>query len=152
MQVLWTYDELGGKLNKENFGECLKQAKRLGHVVKIGTSGIFTQQLADCGAFVKANEVTGTVDGTPWMSMSEQLVGGTGLVVEVARREPSTETGSEYGDFCTDLLDNYRDELTDWEINFLEDNAQRAERYGSRTMFSDAQIRMIDKIRDKVGA
>lgn len=152
MQVLWTYDELGGKLTKENFNECLKQAGKLGDVAKLGTSGIFTQQLADCGVFVKANEMTGTVDNIPWMSMSEQLVGGTGLVVEVTKREPAEDTGSEYGDFCTDLLENYRDELTDWEINFLEDNARRAERYGSSTMFSDAQIRVIDKIRDKVGA
>ena len=151
MQVLWTYDELGGKLTKENFNECLKQAGKLGDVTKLGTSGIFTQQLADCGAFVKANEMAGTIDNIPWMSMAEQLVGGTGLVVEVARREPAAETGSEYGDYCNELLDGYQDELTEWEISFLEDNARRAEQYGSNTRFSDRQIEVIDKIRDKVG-
>ena len=142
------YDELK-KLSKKNFGDCLQLAGRLGEVKRVGTSGIFSQQLADCGRFVKKDDRTGTIDGIVWTAVDGTINGTEAcVVIEVVKRDG---TGNEYADDVVTLIENYDDELTDWEREFLESNAQRVEQYGARTIFSDKQIEIIDRIKDKVG-
>jgi len=43
-------------------------------------------------------------------------------------------------------------DLTDWEIEFIDDNLDRFEDFGDRTRISERQWEIIDKIATKLGA
>ena len=44
-----------------------------------------------------------------------------------------------------------RGEFTDFEVNFAYDNADRLERFGKDTLFSDKQLAVIEGIEKKIG-
>jgi predicted transcriptional regulator len=42
-------------------------------------------------------------------------------------------------------------DLTDWEIEFIDDNLDRFDNFGEKTIFSERQWEIINKIADKLG-
>jgi hypothetical protein len=152
VQILWTKAEIGD-LTKTTFKNCWQLAVKLGNVTRVGTSLDFNDKIKLCGDYKAATEPTswdtevgninGVVHFTTTISEQESC-----LVLEVEERE---ESGNEYADAVRQLLDNHAEELSEWEHDFLTSNAERIEKYGAGTFFSDKQAEVIDRIRTKVG-
>lgn len=41
-------------------------------------------------------------------------------------------------------------DISDWERSFLQDQAERVEKYGASTRFSDKQWKILDRVAEKI--